>query len=301
MGYTMIQYFKNILVAIDFKETEQAEIDHAMNLAKLHSSKVTFMSVIPNLRSDAHLEISAMSPEERLELQLSKRLERLEGVAACVRDEGIEVECIATSGKTSSLEIIKQVIRGEHDLLMIAERDSGSLKNKLIGSTARQLLRKTPCPVWAVHPDHSGSYKHVMATIDVTNHEDINNQSLNEAIIADAVAIATADHSKLSVLSIPPNESQKPTQFATIKSCLVDNEIDIDDEHIILEIGDVATVITENTKKHDVDLLVMGMLSHSGIKGFFIGNTVEKVMDDVECSILTVKPKEFVSPVTLDD
>lgn len=297
----MNHYFKNILVAIDFKETEQAEIDHAMHLAKLHNAKITFMSVTPKLRSDAHLEISAMSPEERLELQVSKRLERLEGVAECVREQGIEVECISTSGQKSSIEIIKQVLRADHDLLMIAERDAKTFKNKLIGSTARELLRKTPCPVWAVHPDHPGDYGHVMATIDVSKHEDINNNSLNKAIVSDAIAIAKADNSQLSMLSIPPNDGEKPEQFDIIKSCLVENNVDIDNDKIILETGEVSTVIVENTKKHNVDLLVMGMLSRSGIAGFFIGNTVEKVMDDVECSILTVKPKEFVSPVTLDD
>lgn len=297
----MNQHFKNILVAIDFKETEQAEIDHAMKLAKLHRAKITFMSVVPNLPADAHLDISALTPEERLDLKVSKRLEQLESVAECVRKEGLEVACIATSGKSNSTEIIKQVIRDDHDLLMIAERDSGTLKNKLIGSTARQLLRKAPCPVWAVHPRHQGDYQHVMATIDVSRHEDINNNSLNQAIVSKAIAIATTNNSDLSMLAIPPDNNEKPEQHKIIKSCLLDYDVDIDDDKIYLETGDVANVITENTKKHQVDLLVMGMLSRSGILGFFIGNTVEKVMDDVECSILTVKPKEFVSPVTLDD
>ena len=35
--------------------------------------------------------------------------------------------------------------------------------------------------------------------------------------------------------------------------------------------------------------------------GFFIGNTAESVLQQVNCSVLTVKPEGFVSPVTLDD
>jgi nucleotide-binding universal stress UspA family protein len=32
-----------------------------------------------------------------------------------------------------------------------------------------------------------------------------------------------------------------------------------------------------------------------------IGNTAEEVLGAVDCSVLTVKPQGFVSPVTLDD
>ncbi|MDZ7686912.1 MAG: universal stress protein [Gammaproteobacteria bacterium] len=42
-----------------------------------------------------------------------------------------------------------------------------------------------------------------------------------------------------------------------------------------------------------VDLLVMGTLSRSGIPGMLIGNTAERVLNDVDCSVLTLKPKGF--------
>ena len=44
-------------------------------------------------------------------------------------------------------------------------------------------------------------------------------------------------------------------------------------------------------------LLVMGTLCRTGIPGFFIGNTAETILNQVDCSVLTVKPKGFVSPV----
>jgi len=37
------------------------------------------------------------------------------------------------------------------------------------------------------------------------------------------------------------------------------------------------------------------------VAGFFIGNTAESVLQQVNCSVLTVKPEGFVSPVKLDD
>jgi len=295
-----MKYFVNILVALDYKDTEQAEIDHALILAKSHNAKITFVSVIPPLPKDAHLEISAMSPEERLQLQLSKRVEELETVAECIKSHDIDVEVIALSG-TPSTEIIKQVLRSDYDLLMFSERTAPSIKNKLIGGTGKQLLRKCPCPVFAVHPEHSGEYDKIMATIDVTQHDDYSNDSLNEAIITTAKAITDADNSELSLLNIPPSDNEKAVHLERIHSCLQNHDVHIDDDNIILEPGNPVSVIPTVSTEKEIDLLVMGMLSRTGIKGFFIGNVAEKILDNVECSVLAIKPAEFVSPVTLDD
>jgi hypothetical protein len=41
----------------------------------------------------------------------------------------------------------------------------------------------------------------------------------------------------------------------------------------------------------------MGVVSRSGLKRFFIGNTAESVMDAVTADILVVKPADFQSKV----
>ncbi|MEQ1895543.1 MAG: universal stress protein [Planctomycetota bacterium] len=44
-------------------------------------------------------------------------------------------------------------------------------------------------------------------------------------------------------------------------------------------------------------LLVMGSVSRGGITGLLLGNTAERLLDRVSCSLLTIKPRDFVSPV----
>jgi nucleotide-binding universal stress UspA family protein len=56
-------------------------------------------------------------------------------------------------------------------------------------------------------------------------------------------------------------------------------------------------VIPWVVRKRKIDLLVMGTICRTGIPGFIIGNTAEKVLDTINCSVLTVKPVGFVSPV----
>ena len=47
------------------------------------------------------------------------------------------------------------------------------------------------------------------------------------------------------------------------------------------------------------DLIVIGTVGRSGIKGLLLGNTAEKVLDTCDCSILTVKPEGFMSPIDI--
>jgi nucleotide-binding universal stress UspA family protein len=44
----------------------------------------------------------------------------------------------------------------------------------------------------------------------------------------------------------------------------------------------------------------MGTVARTGISGFFMGNTAETILNQLDCSVLAVKPQGFVTPVTLD-
>lgn len=54
-------------------------------------------------------------------------------------------------------------------------------------------------------------------------------------------------------------------------------------------------------EENGVDLVIMGTLARSGVLGMLIGNTAEEVLDRIQCSVLALKPKGFVSPVRIPD
>lgn len=43
----------------------------------------------------------------------------------------------------------------------------------------------------------------------------------------------------------------------------------------------------------------MGTVARTSLPGFFMGNTAEDVLSQLDCSVLAVKPPGFVTPVTL--
>ncbi len=49
------------------------------------------------------------------------------------------------------------------------------------------------------------------------------------------------------------------------------------------------------------DLVVMGTVARTGLPGFFMGNTAETILNQLNCSVLAIKPPGFETPVTLED
>ena len=64
--------------------------------------------------------------------------------------------------------------------------------------------------------------------------------------------------------------------------------------------GPAQDVVPNCAKDLGAELIVMGTVGRTGIPGFFIGNTAEKILTRIDCSVLAVKPAGFVSPVTVD-
>ena len=64
--------------------------------------------------------------------------------------------------------------------------------------------------------------------------------------------------------------------------------------------GEPDEVIPRFAVAERIDLVVMGTVARAGIAGMLIGNTAERVLLKLPCSVPTVKPDGFESPVRLD-
>ncbi|MBD0319672.1 MAG: universal stress protein [Gemmatimonadetes bacterium] len=58
----------------------------------------------------------------------------------------------------------------------------------------------------------------------------------------------------------------------------------------------IEEVVSDYVVAEGVDLVVMGTVARRGIAGLLIGNTAERVLRRLPCSVLAVKPEEFAGP-----
>lgn len=61
--------------------------------------------------------------------------------------------------------------------------------------------------------------------------------------------------------------------------------------------GIASQDIPKLAQQLEIDLLVLGSVGRSGIKGVLLGKTAEKLLNTRDCSILAVNPEGFVSPI----
>ncbi len=318
-----MQRFKNILLFCDFETKQNQAVARAVSLASQNQAKLTVMSVVKEVPSNMGMAITAISPQELFQLVVEGCQEKVDTLVSDIKKQGVETESMVVPG-TPFIEIIRQVLRGKHDLVILAAEGKGGIKQRLFGSTSMHLMRKCPCPVWVVKPAKRTKYKKVMAAVDVTNDfpDDNNRQSLNPLIIELASSLARMDNSELHVVQVwsvygegymqvrgnmsdeslqnlrRTNKQEYVSRLDRLLSG-VDLKGIISHRHMPRNI-DISKAIVKLEKSNAIDLLVMGTVCRTGLSGFIIGNTAEKVLSEVNCSVLTVKPEGFVTPVTLE-
>ena len=191
----------------------------------------------------------------------------------------------------------------------------------MFGSTAMHLMRKCPCPVWVMKPGQSQRYARILVAVDVTA-SDTKENTLNTKIMDLATSLAHLEQSELHIVyawniphehlvreahGISPEEIEKwenetrrlPQKY--LDDFLKKYDLDKIKFQVHLLKGKVSNLIPELVINKRIDLIVMGTLCRTGIPGFFIGNTAERILHRVDCSVLTVKPEGFISPVTIDE
>ncbi len=252
------------------------------------------------------------------ELICQEKATALETLAEPLRLRGLDVQTKVLKGKTS-VEIIREVLRDDHDLVLRVAKGRDSRSHGFFGNTGARLLRQCPCPVWLVSPDTTPKFTHVLACVD-TSSEDELDAKLNHRVYELAKAISKFHGGRFSVVhawSIWNEQMLKGRMgeelFSEIES---ENKIQVtkmlndfleryhtnaDAENIHMLKGEPAEVITELTRKDGVDLVVMGTVGRSGMAGVVTGNSAEQILNRIQCSVLALKPDDFVSPVRLDE
>ncbi len=314
--------FKNILLVFDPESSDRSTFRRATALAKKNQARLTVISVVDELPHDLRMLVAEISTQELLELATKELLLQAKSFIKLIEREVDDIEFKVLTG-TPIIEIIRQVLRNKHDLVMVTAEGESGIKDRLFGSTSMRLMRKCPCPVWVMKQARYRRYFRIMAAVDPGSANMSQERiSLNRVIMDLAISMAALEESELHIVhawrlfaeghirgfgGVSPGEIEQWRE-----STRDDHRKQLDDllqyysleglnSQVHLPEGSPDSLIPELARKKRIDLIVMGTVCRTGISGFFIGNTAENVLQQVKCSVLTVKPKAFVSPVTLDE
>lgn len=307
-----MQRFKNILLLASNTTEMNETLERAVELAESNQAQLTVVDVLKEAPKKADPAGTSLPPSEREEMTPENRLERL---IAPIKDKGVRIDTKVLTG-IPFIEIIRQVLKYKYDLVMKTAAGATGTKAMLFGSTALHLMRKCPCPVWINKPIKHKRYTRIMAAVDPDTWHDTKAR-LNRVIMDLATSLAMRENSELHVVQAwsPYGENALPDKATLFGNGEQGGEPEIHkrDMNELLESyrvkglnpqvhlteGNAEDVILSVAREEHIELIVMGTVGRVGIPGFFIGNTAEEVLRQIDCSVLTVKPDGFVTPVTI--
>lgn len=309
--------FKNILFYMNNEMGGRIALHRAFDLTNQNRGKLTVVSVVEELPREL-LRLAAAIPVVELQhLATQQARERLESFVAPLRERTAPLELEVLCGKPF-IEIIRAVLRRPHDLVMLTAEGRRRLREMLFGRTSLHLMRKCPCPVWVIKPSRRPCIARILAAVD-PDPLDIVRDGVNSTIMELATSLAVLEDSELHVVHARQDCNQTTLHGwqARVTEAQMDEwmaqsrgadqrrfdellgKFDLKALKARLHLieGEAGTVIPRLASKERIDLIIMGTVARVGLEGYFIGNTAETVLQRVNCSVLTVKPEGFVSPV----
>ena len=307
-----MQEFSKILVTVDVTKpsfgaadgpgeqvTALAEVVSSLHKLQQRPAQITLITVIPE--GQPHAEAVESAARQSL-------IERF----VPLMDAG-EVQVLVKAG-LPFIEVIREVLRGGHELVVVSARRSGEAGGEIVSNMATQLIRKCPCPVWVAPrkpmPRGEGSVLSAVALGDGPTPN----------VLGLAASIAALSERKWHVLHVPEYPLEGGMRLRNVdadevqayeKECresawaelhtLTDDlaeEAGVELKLWMAE-GRPSDQIVEAEAKLDAALIVLGTISRGGLAGVIIGSTAERIIARARSSVLAIKPDDFVCPVTL--
>lgn len=141
-----------IVVPLDLSEHSLVALDYAVGLAERYDARIDVVFV-----NEPHLQLSDLAwvgVDERLsgEAHLQEARRSLEKIVLDRVPTGVPVDANLLTGEAVD-EIVRFAEAEGADLIVMATRGLGKITSAILGSTAHEVLRRSPCPVLTLrHP-----------------------------------------------------------------------------------------------------------------------------------------------------
>lgn len=323
--------FKDILYVVPASMTCGPVLERVVTLAENNQATLTLVSVVEQVNATGLSKRFRAATGLQAEL-VSRRQQQLDGlVESYVNRLPIETKVLVG---TPFMEIICEVLRYGRDLV-VKSPDHVEWLDRLLGSDDMNLLRQSPCPVWLVKTTEAASYRRILAAVDF-DVDAVNDdertatvRALNHEILDLASSLALSESAGLHIVHVWEAFGESALRdglFTRQPQAVVDDYVrEVEQQHAS-KLGDLISEVTAEVgqdvfdyldytrhlvkgaarqeipllaKEIKADLVVMGTVARTGVPGFVMGNTAETILNQIDCSVLAIKPPGFESPVTL--
>ncbi len=322
--------YKNILLVLTPGIDETATLGYAVALAEDNQAALMVVEVLTETSTGVEQGVS--SPDELEEQMMENRHRRLEELVARLHVV-LDIQTKVLVGKPHE-EITREVVSNGRDLVLKAMEGGHGLRERLFGSNDSRLLKTCPSPVLLIRSIPPKPYRHrrICAGIyqDETPGGHRNDRyAINHKILEHATWLATAQFAELHIVHAweaygeqDLRSGRSPLHFdadnyvereqkrnkEALNTCLSELRESMASDmlptfnpvcHLVK--GSHRDEIVRFAVSMEADLVVVGDLVHSGLTNLIIESTALAISNHLDCSVLVVKPPDFITPVVVEE
>jgi universal stress protein E len=315
----MSRPIRRILVAVkDVRGKRSRTIRKAVTVARSLGASLELFHAITEPVAVEALMMSGISVQKFENNERQRYLKRLERLAAPLRQRGLQVTTAAEWDYPVHEAVVRRAIHIKADLIVAERHATKHVAPWLLRYSDWELLRQSPVPVLVVKTAKLYESPRILAAIDPA-HAFAKTAQLDEAILGLGAELAAATRGRLHVMhtyvptlmGLTPAELSVPDATAQIIALSAQDARKRFDQalraarlgslppsrrHVIAQ--HAIDAIPRLAAELDASVVVMGAISRSGLKRMAFGNTAERVLDDLPCDLLIVKPRGFKTRVS---
>ena len=305
---------RRILVAVKDPWARSPAIDKASQLARALGARVQLFHALSDPLYIDVAEFQGVTLSNLEHTEYARAAARLEVLANRLGKAGIRAESTVEWDFPPHEAVIRAARRCGADLIVAERHPTAHHLAWMLRFTDFELLRLAPVPVLFVKTRKTYDHPAILAAVDPT-YAYSKPLRLDREILGCATQITQALRGSLhAVFAYDP--LPVPAMEAGLALAGVTDEIATETESRARQVRARAlngASIPESRRhlvpRHPIDaieeaaaqvgcsIVVMGAISRSGIKRLVLGNTAERVFDELPCDVLVVKPKRFASRV----
>jgi universal stress protein E len=305
---------RRILVAVkDPSAKHLPAVDRAGELARAFGARLElFHGITERLAMGPRpaQEGSARGAQHSIHSRYDEALARL---AQHLSASGLAVRVRAEFDFPAHEAIVRRTRRVKADLIVAECHAARPFAHTSFHVTDWELLRTSPVPVLLVKSPKPYEQPVVLAALDpshvfskpakldnvILNAADRFSRTLGGTLHAlhaySPSPIALEPVPRAAPLATPATLPELAAKAERNLRRAVRNRIPAVRQHLVPDIA--AHAIPSIARRIGAGLVVMGDVSRSGMQRWLIGNTAERVLNDLPCDVLVVKPRRFVSLV----
>lgn len=227
---------------------------------------------------------------------LKKTREFVDALVAPLRAEGLSLDTEVIWNQGWYQAAVHAAAREAADLIIKSSYSRSGRKHPLSERSDFHLIRNSTCPVLLTRSGVSHQLRRILAAVAI--EKGIKEHSaLNNRIVSQAKKVARGSGADLHLVAAlePQQNLEKLLELHIDKSKglrseqeLIAERFGVAADHVHVQHGAPGEVLVATARALDVQALIVGTKARKGLKGALLGNTAEKILDQVDIDVLVI-------------